>query len=161
MEKLDPPLVDDFRDLLVTFVDHRVEFLLIGGWALALHGYARGTDDMDVLVRPTSENARRVYDALATFGAPVAAHGVTADLFARQGYGYRMGLKPNVIEVLTEIDGIDFDEAAQDARTFTLEGREVPFIGRAALLKNKKAAARPKDLADVAWLEEHADEDDL
>ena len=157
MDALDPPLVDDFRDLLVAFVDGQVEFVLIGDWALALHGYARGTDDMDVLVRATPENAQRVYAALIAFGAPTAAHGVTANLFAHEGYGYRMGLKPNLIEILTKVDGVDFDEAVRDAGTFTLEGREVPFIGRAALLKNKKAAGRPKDLADVAWLEEHPD----
>lgn len=160
MDALDPPLVEDFRDLLIAFVDGQVEFVLIGGWALALHGYARGTDDMDLLVRPTPDNAARVYDALANFGAPVSAHGVSADLFAQEGYGYRMGLKPNLIEILTKVDGIDFDEAVRGAGSFALEGRAVPFIGRAALLKNKRAAARPKDLADVAWLEEHPDKGD-
>lgn len=69
-----------------------------------------------------------------------------------------MGPKPNLIEILIKVDGVDFDEAIRGAGSFTLEGRAVPFIGRAALLKNKKAAARPKDLADVAWLEEHPDE---
>jgi hypothetical protein len=115
---------------------------------------------MDVFVRPTPDNAQRVYAALAAFGAPLAAHGVTADLFAQEGYGYRMGIKPNLIEVLTKIGGIDFDEARRDAGTFALEGRQVPFIGRAALLKNKKAAARPQDLADVAWLEAHPEVDE-
>ena len=155
MQSLEPPLVDDFRDLLIAFADEGVEFVLIGGWALALHGYARGTDDMDVFVRPTRDNARRVYAALATFGAPVAAHGVTEELFAQEGYGYRMGVKPHLIEILTRIDGVAFEEARQGARSFELEGRAVPFIGRSALLRNKRAAARPKDLADVAWLEDH------
>ncbi len=146
-------LVDDFKDLLVALADEGVDFVLIGGWALALHGYGRGTDDLDVLVRPTAENASRVFRALSQFGAPVAAHGVTEELFARQGYGYRMGVKPYLIEILTKVDGIDFDEAVDGAGRFELEGRSVPFIGRAALLKNKRAAGRPKDLADVDWLE--------
>lgn len=155
-----PPitLVDDFRDLLIAFADANVEFLLVGGWAMALHGYGRGTDDLDVFVRASPENARRVFQALGAFGAPVAAHGVTPELFAHKGYGYRMGVKPHLIEILTTIDGIDFDEATQGAGTFALEGRKIPFIARAPLIKNKKAAARPKDLADVDWLEKHSDE---
>ncbi len=122
----EPLLVDDFRDLLVAFVDGDVDFVLVGGWALALHGYARGTDDMDLFVRPSPENARRVFAALATFGAPVAAHGVTEGLFAHPGYGYRMGVKPNLIEVLTSIDGVDFEQAIEGSRTFELDGRQVP-----------------------------------
>lgn len=146
--------------MLIAFADGDVEFLLIDGWALALHGYARGTDDMDVFVRPTRANAQRVFAALAAFGAPVAAHGVTAGLFEQQGYGYRMGIKPNLIEVLTSIDGIDFDAAIEGAKTFVLDGRHIPFIGRAALMRNKRAAGRPKDLADLAWLESHREADD-
>jgi hypothetical protein len=160
LSNLDPPLVEDFRDLLVAFADGAVEFVLIGGWALALHGYARGTDDMDVFVRPTHDNSRRVFAALAAFGAPVAAHGVTAGLFAQQGYGYRMGVKPNLIEVLTSIDGVDFDAVIEGAKTFDLDGRCIPFIGRAALIRNKRAAGRAKDLADLAWLESHREPDD-
>lgn len=155
MSDPDLPLVEDFRDLLVAFADGGVEFVLIGGWALALHGYARGTDDMDVFVRASHDNAQRVFKALATFGAPLAAHGVTPSLFEQQGYGYRMGIKPNLIEVLTTIDGVDFDTALDGAKTFVLDGRRIHFIGRAALMQNKRAAGRPKDLADLAWLESH------
>lgn len=147
--------VDDFRELLTTFADEAVEFVLIGGWALALHGYGRGTDDLDVLVRPSPENATRVYRALVRFGAPVAAHGVTEGLFVQSGYGYRMGVKPHLIEVLTKIDGTEFDEAIAEGKHFELDGRVIPFIGRRALLRNKRAAGRPKDLADVDWLERH------
>jgi hypothetical protein len=153
-------LIEDFRDLLLAFSDGAVEFLLIGGWALALHGYARGTDDMDVFVRATPDNAQRVFRALAAFGVPLAAHGVTPRVFEQQGYGYRMGIKPNLIEVLTSIDGVDFDAALQGAKTFVLDGRRIPFIGRAALMQNKRAAGRPKDLADLAWLESHQEPDE-
>ena len=149
----------DFQDLLAALVDAKAEFVLIGGWAMALHGHGRGTDDMDVLVRPSAENAQRVFTALLEFGAPVSAHGVTAELFAGARYGYRMGQKPNLIELLTSVNGITFDEARAGARFFELDGRQIPFIGRAALLQNKRAAGRPKDLADVAWLEAHPEEE--
>ncbi|HSC86482.1 MAG TPA: hypothetical protein VLC09_04400 [Polyangiaceae bacterium] len=140
---------------MLVFADEKVEFVVIGGWAMALHGHGRGTDDLDVFIKATAENAARVYRALTSFGAPVAAHGVTAELFTQTGYGYRMGIKPHLIEILTQVDGIDFDEAIEESRTFELEGRAIAFIGRRALLKNKRAAGRPKDLADVDWLERH------
>ena len=113
---------------------------------------------MDILVEPSMENAERVYSALVAFGAPVHAHGVTAGIFAQSGYGYRIGVRPNLIELLTRVDGISFDEARADELVFELEGRKIPYIGRAALLKNKLAAGRPKDLADVEWLKTHPDE---
>jgi hypothetical protein len=148
-------LNSDYRDLLIALADASAEFLLIGGWALALHGYGRGTDDMDVFVRSTRENAERVFKALVEFGAPVAAHGVTAGLFAETGYGYRMGIRPNLIELLTSIDGVTFDEAQSGQRFFDLDGRQIPYIGRAMLLNNKRAAGRAKDLADIEWLINH------
>lgn len=148
----------DYRDLLVALADAAADFVIVGGHAVAAYGHVRGTDDLDVFVRATPDNAARVFRALLTFGAPVAAHGVTQDLFATSGYGYRMGVKPNLIELLTEIDGVTFDDALQDHRTVSVDGREVRIIGRRALLANKRAAARPKDLADVAWLEEHPEE---
>jgi hypothetical protein len=76
----------------------------------------------------------------------VEAPGVTADLFSRGGYGYRVGVRPPLIEILTAIDGVEFDEAIEDPRFFEIDGRSMPYIGRAALLKNKRAAGRAKDL---------------
>jgi hypothetical protein len=146
-------LPQDYADLLREFVAARVEFVLIGGWAVAAHGHGRATDDMDVLVRATPENAARVYAALHRFGAPLAAHGVTQGLFAQERYGYRMGLKPLLIEVLTTIDGVTFDEAARDALDVGVGELRVPVIGLNALLANKRASGRPKDLADVEALE--------
>lgn len=146
-------LPQDYADLLREFVSGQVEFVLIGGWAVAAHGHGRATDDMDVLVRATPENAARIYAALERFGAPLGAHGVTAGLFAEERYGYRMGLKPLLIEVLTTIDGVTFDEATTDALEVDVGGFSVPVIGRRALLANKRASGRAKDLADVEALE--------
>ena len=158
MPRLDE-LPVDFRDLLISFADEGCAFLLIGGWAMAVHGRARATDDLDVLVRADSENAQRVFRALAAFGAPLQAHEATPELFADDRYGYRFGLKPYCIEVLTSISGVTFAEATKAARVFLVEGRAVKVIGRDALVANKRAAGRPKDLDDVAWLEEHTRDD--
>ena len=150
-------LSDDFRDLLVTLVDAGVELAVVGGWAMAVHGRPRATEDLDVVVRATPENAQRVHRALTAFGAPLAAHGVSPDHFAVPGRAYRFGVKPNLIELLTKISGVDFDAIVEEARFVELDGRRVPIIGRAALLANERAAARPKDLDDVDWLERHPD----
>jgi len=92
MSRLDLP--DDFRDVLVALADAREEFVLIGGWAMAVHGHPRATEDLDVLVRATSENSARVFAALAAFGAPVGPHGVDRNTFGSEGPAYRIGRKP-------------------------------------------------------------------
>ena len=151
MAELDLP--PDYVDLLREFVEGQVEFLLVGGWAVALHGHGRATDDMDLLVRADPENASRVFAALSRFGAPLAAHRVTPSLFSKDGYGYRMGRKPVLIEILTTVSGVTFDEAAADTLTVEIEGMQIPVIGRQALIANKRAAGRAKDIADVEVLE--------
>ncbi len=145
-------LPEDYVDLLRELSEGGVEYLLVGGWAVAVHGHVRATDDLDVFVRATPDNAARVYAALQRFGAPLELHGVTEGLFATERYGYRMGRRPILIEVLTTIDGVTFDEARKDAVTVEVDTVRVPVIGREALLANKRAAGRPKDLADIAGL---------
>jgi predicted nucleotidyltransferase len=146
-------LPQDFTDLLVELCEANVEFLIVGGWAVVLHGHVRGTDDLDLLVRPTRENSVRTFAALQGFGAPLLAHGVSAEHFAKEGDAYRFGIAPLKVEVLTQISGVTFEEALQDSKTFDLDGHLVPYIGKSALIQNKKAAARYKDLADVEELE--------
>ena len=151
----DLELPDDFRDVLVALADARVDFVLIGGWAMAVHGRPRATEDLDVLVRATSANSARVFAALAAFGAPVGPHGVDANTFGSEGPAYRIGIRPLRIEVLTKISGVSFDEAASEPLLANVDGRTISVIGRPALLQNKRAAGRHKDLDDVAWLEHH------
>ena len=145
-------LHEDFRDLLVLFADAGVEFVIVGAYALAFHGAPRASGDIDLFVRPTLANAQQVFDALARFGAPLESAGVTAGDFAQPGAVYQIGLPPRRIDVLTEISGVTFDEAWTSRVVGEVEGRSVGFIGRAALLKNKEASGRPKDIADAARL---------
>ncbi len=146
-------LPDDFRDMLVALADERADFLLIGGWAMAVHGRPRATEDLDVLVRATPANARKILAALAAFGAPVGPHHVDETTFSVEGPAYRIGIKPLCIEVLTKVSGVSFDEAASNAVLTNIDGRTIPVIGRDALLQNKRAAGRHKDLDDAEWLE--------
>jgi hypothetical protein len=143
----------DFLDLLDAFSGAGVESIVVGAHALAVQGIARATGDLDVLVRPTPENAERVIQALQVFGAPLAQHGVTVSDFTRPGCVYQMGLPPRRIDVLTHISGVAFDEAWASRKIVAVGGRLVPFLGREALLRNKRAAGRPKDLVDVELLE--------
>jgi len=146
-------LPQDFSDLLVELCEAKAEFLLVGGWAVILYGHVRATDDMDIFVRPSVANSERVFAALEAFGAPLRAHGVTPGHFANEGDAYRFGIAPLKIEVLTKISGVSFDQALEGSKTFELDGSHVPYIGKSALIANKKCAARHKDLADVEELE--------
>jgi hypothetical protein len=144
---------EDFLDMLDALSRHEVDFLVVGAYALAAHGCPRATGDIDLLVRPDLENARRVYSALLDFGAPVQAHGITELDFASTGVVYQLGLPPNRIDLLTSISGVDYATASTDALSGNIGSVAVRFIGRSALLMNKRAAGRTKDIADAEWLE--------
>lgn len=143
----------DFRDLLIALHDAGAEFVLLGGHAVAYHGHPRATKDLDVLVRASTANATRVYRALAAFGAPLASFEVTEADFATYDGVLQVGLPPRRIDILNRADGITFDEAVAGHASLDLDGRSIPVIGLPPLLKNKRAAGRPQDLADVAALE--------
>jgi hypothetical protein len=145
-------LNSDFRDLLILLVDHGAEFVVVGAYAVAFHGAPRTSGDIDLFVRPSPENAKRVYDALTVFGAPLISAGVAAADFACPGAVYQIGLPPRRIDILTEISGVTFDEAWTSRTMAEVEGRPVALIGREALLKNKGASGRPKDAADISRL---------
>lgn len=148
-----PDLNDDFRDLLQCLRDANADFVIVGAHALAAHGLPRATGDLDVLVRPTPSNAARVFSALAEFGAPLAAHGVTEADFCTLDTVYQIGLPPRRIDILTAISGVSFEEAWSSRIEVHVLGAPLAFLGRDALIANKRAAGRPKDLADVLALE--------
>ena len=140
----------DFIDLLRAFVAADVRFLVVGAYALALHGRPRATGDLDVWIDATPENAARVMRALTDFGAPVADLD-EAD-FARPGVVYQIGVPPGRIDILTELTGITFAEAWPDRLRRPFGETDVDFIGLVAFVRNKRAVGRPKDLADIAGL---------
>jgi hypothetical protein len=145
---------EDFVDIARAFLDARVDFVIVGAYALAAHGFPRMTGDIDLFVRPSPDNALRVFRALAEFGAPIAAHGVTQHDFEVEGKVYQLGLPPRRIDILTSISGVSFDEAVQDAIEGNLGPVRVRFIGKAAMAKNKLASGRPKDLIDAELLQD-------
>ena len=143
----------DFIDLVDLMNAEQVEYVIVGAFALAAHGFPRATGDIDFFVRPSAQNAPRVVRALQRFGAPVSAAGVTEADFARPGSVYQIGIVPRRIDVLTEISGVTFDEAISTRLIREVDGRQVPFLGRELLVRNKRATARPRDLLDADVLD--------
>jgi hypothetical protein len=141
----------DFKELLLAFNAHDVEYLVVGAHALAAHGHVRATKHLDLWVRPEASNARRVLDALSDFGAPL--RDLTVDDLGSEETIFQIGVPPLRIDVITNIDGVEFTEAWQQ-RLETLFGGVPAFvISRQHLIHNKKATARLQDLADVEQLE--------
>ena len=141
----------DFVELLRAFAAADVRFMIVGAYALGLHGRPRATGDLDVWVDATPENATRVLRALAEFGAPL--HDLTADDLSREGITYQIGLPPLRIDILTTLTGITFSEAWPHRVRGNLGDVEVDFIGRADFIRNKRATGRHRDLGDIEGLE--------
>ena len=141
----------DFRDMLSAFSDQRVEYLLVGGYALAAHGLPRATGDLDLWIRPTPENARRAMSALKDFGAPLMD--LREEDLCAPGTVFQVGVAPFRVDVLTAIDGVTFDEAWPNRQEIEIESLRVPVLGRGDLVRNKRASGRSQDLADIARLE--------
>lgn len=141
----------DWLEWLSCLNDRHVEYLLVGGMALAHHGVPRYTGDLDVLIRPTTENAERVIQALRDFGFGSLDIGVT-DLSSR-GRVVQLGFPPGRIDLVTSIDGLSWEEADASAEAGRYGTIDTRFIGRAAMIRNKRASGRPQDLADAARLE--------
>ena len=147
----------DYRDMLSALSEEGVEFLVVGAYALAAHGLPRATGDIDILIRPTEANASRAIEALRRFGAPL--RDLSAQDLCQAGTVYQIGVAPRRIDLLTAIDGVSFEEAWLSRISVTIGSLVVPVIGRGALLKNKRATGRPRDLADVDQLEQGAASD--
>lgn len=142
----------DFRDMLSAFSDRQVEYLLVGGYALAVHGLPRATGDLDLWIRPTPENARRAMDALQQFGAPLMD--LREEDLCTPGTVFQIGVAPCRVDILTAIDGVTFDEAWPNRQEIEVEGVRLRVLGRDDLIRNKRASGRSRDRADVERLEE-------
>ena len=145
----------DFKELLLAFNAHNVEYLIVGAHALAAHGHVRATKDLDVWVRPDEANAEKVLQALSDFGAPLSD--LTADDLSRKETIFQIGLPPLRIDVITDVDGVEFEEAWPDRLEASFGGVPAFVISRHHLITNKKTAARLQDLADVQQLEATGD----
>ena len=144
-----PPSVDEL-DLIRCLNRHQVRALIVGAHAIAFHGKPRFTEDFDVLVEPSPENAKRVRAALEDFGFGTLS--ITVDDLSTPGQIVQLGFPPNRIDIITRIDGVTFEEAWNSRVKGTFGGEPVAFIGKSELIRNKKAVGRPKDLIDLELL---------
>lgn len=140
----------DFKESLASLSSHGVEYLLIGGYAVGYYGYPRATNDLDVWVGISHDNACRLIAALAAFG--FSSTSLSPDLFLEAGRIVRFGMPPMRIEVLTGISGVDFADSYRERVDVVLDGVDVPVISLPHLLDNKRAVGRPKDMLDVGEL---------
>ena len=145
-------LQSDLREFVELLNSRKVDYLVVGGHAVAFHGYPRFTGDIDFFVRPTRENADKIMDALLAFG--FGDLGLEPESFTTPDTVVQLGRPPNRIDLLTTISAVDFDDAWAGREQGTLDGLPVFFIGRDALIRNKRAASRAKDRADLEALEE-------
>jgi hypothetical protein len=136
--------------MLSCLKDEGVDFIVVGAYALAAHGFIRATGDLDIWLRTSSDNAQKVLRALARFGAPTS--GLSEDDFTNPDTILQLGVEPRRIDLITRIDGVDFEEATGGRVMIDVDGVQVFVLSKRDLLKNKLAVGRDKDQGDIAWL---------
>src|SRR5437868_130095 len=141
----------DFKDMLSCLKDAEVEFVIVGAYALAAHGFPRATGDIDIWVRNSSDNAQKIMAALVKFGAPIS--NLSEKDFTSPDMVVQIGVEPCRIDLLTSISGVEFDEAWGNKVGITIDDLEIYVLSKADLLKNKSATGRDKDQGDISWLE--------
>lgn len=146
---------EDFVDMLSALSEAGAEHLVVGAYAMAAHGRPRATGDLDLWIRPTPENAERVWRALEAFGAPLVD--ISPDELTEPDLVLQIGVAPRRIDLLTSVTGVEFEEAWERRIAAEVPSLSVPVIGREDLIRNKRALDRPQDRADLALLK--GDED--
>ena len=144
-------LNEDYKEMLQFLADEKVKFLLVGAYALAVHGYPRATMDIDIWVMPAPENAQAVLRALDRFGAPL--HGLTTADLQKDDTIFQIGVAPRRIDIITGASGLGFAEAFANSNVIDIEGLNVHIPSLDDLIRNKKASGRTRDLADIEALE--------
>ena len=141
----------DYRDMVECLVREGVDFMLVGGYAVALHGWPRTTFDIDFWIMANPEHAKAVMRAITSFGAPLM--GLTEADFYRPGMVFQIGTEPQRIDIISAVDGLDYADASLRAVTMNVDGLEIKVVSLDDLIVNKRASGRPKDIADAVMLE--------
>lgn len=144
-------LNEDYKDMLRAFGDERVEFLLVGAYAMGAHGYPRATVDIDLWINPSPDNAAAVLRAVRRFGAP--SDNVTEADLRRDDTVFQIGVAPRRVDIITGLSGLSFDDAFRRSVEVDIDGIQVRVPSLDDLIVNKRAAGRTRDLADLEALE--------
>jgi len=137
----------DFKDILSLLCEEQAEFLVVGAYALAAHGFPRATGDLDIWINREPDNVDRVWKSLIKFGAPLDQ--ITREELQSAGLVFQIGISPRRIDILTSITGVEFTEAWVGKLAIEVEGLKFSVLGKEDYITNKKAVGRPQDLADV------------
>jgi hypothetical protein len=143
-------LNEDYKEMLQILLKNRVDFLVVGAYAMGVHGYPRATGDFDLWIATSPENSVSVYNSLKEFGAPLSE--INKDTFCEEGIVFQIGVAPRRIDIITKIDGVNFENACQTKINVEIEGISIPFISKDNLIKNKESTGREKDKLDAGYL---------
>lgn len=142
----------DYKEMLQGLLDNKVEFLVVGAYAMAAHGYPRATGDLDLWVFTSRENAEKVYKALGEFGAPLEQ--IDKNSFSEKGIIFQIGVAPCRIDIITQIDGVEFEQAYPKRKEIEIDGIKIPVISKEDLIHNKESTGREKDKLDSKFMRE-------
>ena len=140
----------DFREFIELLVKNKAEYLVVGGYAVGIHGHPRYTGDLDIWLNATPLNAERILQSVNEFG--FSSFKLTQEDFTKPGNVIQLGYPPLRIDLLTEIDGVSFEECFRNRKEVSIDNLTVNFIGYEDLLKNKKESGRPRDIDDIDHL---------
>lgn len=147
MKKQIIKLEDDFIDFLKICNLHEVQYLVIGGYAVSIHGYPRSTKDLDVCIKISDSNAEKMIKVMKDFG--FGSLNLVKEDFMKNNFITQLGHEPIRIDIINEVGGVEFDDAWQNRKMIDYEGTPVCFIGYNELLKVKALSGRPQDIADI------------
>lgn len=143
-------LNEDYKEMLQLLLEEQVDFMIVGAYALGAHGYPRATGDIDIWVKPNNINSKKLYKALARFGAPLGQ--IHIDEFSSKGIIFQIGVIPRRIDIITKIDGVTYEEADEDKLIVEIEDLKIPVISLEKFIRNKMATGREKDRLDIKIL---------
>ena len=141
----------DYKEIISLLLEEKADFLIIGAYAMAAHGFPRATGDIDIFIKTDQKNSQAIYNALLKFGAPLSQ--MSPQDFESDDLIFQIGLAPRRIDIITHIDAVSFQEALKAAMIIEIDELKVPVISKSALIKNKRSTGRAKDLLDVETLE--------
>jgi hypothetical protein len=140
----------DYREMLSILFEEKVDFILVGAYAMAIHGFPRATGDIDIFVSPDAKNAQRLFKALAKFGAPL--RGIQAADFSKENVIFQIGVAPRRIDIITTIDAVSFESAWKDKILVQIDGLKIPVLSLDKIITNKESTGRKKDALDAETL---------
>ena len=137
----------DFKEFVKLLIENKVEYLIVGGYAVGIHGYPRYTGDLDIWINNTTENAQRTLNCVESFG--FSSYNLSVSDFTKQGNIIQLGYPPVRIDIINQVDGVDFTKCFKNKKDVNVEDLTLYFIGYEDLLTNKRKTARPRDIDDI------------